>query len=313
MKPTQSIRSHLLSVIAIAALATTVGCGDDGGEVDVDASPDVDAAPQVMEVDLQFQALIGADPAACGQDFANIGTAGTTIRIADFRMFVSAIQLMDDGGNPVALTLEQDGIWQYEDTALLDFEDGTSDCSEVGTTETRTYVRGTVPMGTYNGVTFDLGVPFALNHQDTATAPSPFNLAAMQWNWQGGYKYLRADLRNEGIAPDNVWNIHLGATGCDSPSPADPPAEECAKPNRPTITLAAFDPASDVISLDLAALLANSDVSVNTLDTPPGCMSFPPDVDDCAQIFPDLGLSWDTGACDANCANQVLFSVAPGS
>jgi len=123
------------------------------------------------------------------------------------------------------------------------------------------------------------------------------------------YKYLRVDLLNENTPPANVWNIHLGATGCESPSPADPPAVDCAKPNRPEISIASFDPASDVVVADLASLLTGSDVSVNTMDTPPGCMSFPPDVTDCAMVFPNLGLSFDTGACDGDCAGQTFFTA----
>ena len=71
---------------------------------------------------------------------------------------------------------EQDGLWQYENVALLDFEDKTGGCRDVGTVETNAQVVGTVPEGDYTGLTFDLGVPFELNHIDASTAPSPLNV-----------------------------------------------------------------------------------------------------------------------------------------
>ncbi|MEM9488654.1 MAG: MbnP family copper-binding protein [Myxococcota bacterium] len=295
-------------MITLTALALSVGvaaCGDDGD--DDDGGDDAGQAT-TTDVELSFAARVGSAAAACGQEYPDIGTADTRISIKDLRMFISDVRLIGDSGE-VALELEQDGVWQYENVALLDFENASDACAEAGTTETNTAIRGTVPEGTYSGITFVLGVPFELNHQDSATAPSPFNLGAMQWNWQGGYKYLRVDLLNDNPAPGNAWNIHLGATGCESAGPTEAPASECARPNRPEYSFAAFDPTTEEVVMDLAAILDGSDVSINTLDTPPGCMSFPPDVDDCAQVFPSLGLSFDTGLCVEDCANQTLFTV----
>lgn len=49
--------------------------------------------------------------------------------------------------------------------------------------------------GRYTGLAFDMGVPFALNHADVTAAPSPLNIQALWWNWQGGYKFMRVDMR----------------------------------------------------------------------------------------------------------------------
>ena len=35
----------------------------------------------------------------------------------------------------------------------------------------------------------------------------------------------------------------------------------------------------------------------------------PADAADCAEVFPNLGLDWDTGACDGDCAAQTMFRV----
>jgi hypothetical protein len=97
---------------------------------------------------------------------------------------------------------------------------------------------------------------------------------------------------------------------CTSDGMTDPPAEECAHPNRATITIDSFDPAADTIQLDLAQVVASSDLTANTADTAPGCQSFPNDVNECGEVFASFGLDFDTGACDNDCADQTVFSKA---
>ena len=59
---------------------------------------------------------------------------------------------------------------------------------------------GSAPRASYSGVRFTMGVPFELNHGDPTVAPSPLNITAMFWNWQGGYKFLKADMNSTGLA-----------------------------------------------------------------------------------------------------------------
>lgn len=262
-----------------------------------------------MDVTLQFAARVGEQDAACGQSYDGIGSTDATITFRDLRFYVSNIRLVDDTDQEIELALEQDGTWQHENVALLDFEDGTDDCSEGTTDETRDVVVGTVPEGTYTGIRFDLGVPFALNHDDVALAPPPLNDPALFWVWAAGYKFLRIDLTNDNTPPDNAWNIHLGSQGCMSDGPTDPPDNACSRPGRPAIALDGFDPANDVIVADIAALLDGIDVNANTENSPPGCQSFMPDVDECTDLFPHFGLSWESGDCENGCADQTFFSV----
>lgn len=261
-----------------------------------------------MAITVDFAAKAGATDIACGSTYT-VGSQDTEVEIKDFRAFVSNIRLIDASGAEVPLALDQDTPWQTADVALLDFEDGSAACSETGTAETNSSVTGTAPEGDYTGIVFDLGVPFDLNHGDSATAPSPLNLVSLQWNWQGGYKFVRFDMSNDNAAPMNNWFLHLGSTGCESDGMATPPTTECAKPNRPTYRFEDFVPGTDTLVFDLADVLAASDVGTNTMDTPPGCMSFPADAVDCATVFPSLGLDWDTGACDGDCAGQQLIRV----
>ena len=156
----------------------------------------VEAQSETKEIAVDFEGWVGDEEFVCGESYEGIGVSESTITPSDFRFYVSDIALIDEDGNAVPLELEQDGKWQYQNTALLDFEDGTEACDN-GTTEVNTTVVGTVPEGDYQGLQFTMGVPEDLNHEDAAIAPSPLNLTSMWWNWQGGYKFLRVELETE--------------------------------------------------------------------------------------------------------------------
>ncbi|MGE3270255.1 MAG: MbnP family copper-binding protein [Chloroflexota bacterium] len=297
-------------------------------------APPAARADEMVPVTVNFRAMVGDQPFACGQRYT-LGSTGATVLPSDFRFYVSEIVLLDAAGNATPLTLEQDNKWQYENVALLDFEDKTGPCAN-GTSELRNIVVGTAPAGEYTGVRFSLGVPFALNHQDSTLAPSPLNLTSLFWTWQGGYKFFRVDLEPDRMAtgpmampkpageakPEGAaghgaaahaehgaaeasagWAIHLGSTGCQAASQIESPTG-CANPNRPTVELAPFEVGSSVVLVDLATLLANTNVEVNQPETAFGCMSAPND-GDCIGIMAALGLPFG----DAPAAGQTLFRV----
>lgn len=306
----------LRPLFLIPALTLAGACGDDGGgapdAAGIDASAvdaAVDAAPpdsggQVVNID--FAVKVGAEDASCGAAvYEDLGTASTAVTLDDIRFYVSSVSLLS-GDDEVPVALEQDGTWQYMDVALLDFEDGTAGCATNGNELMNTRVVGTVPPGSYDGIAFDLGVPYELNHEDLTAVPSPLNVAAMYWAWAIGRKFLRVDFA---VQDGDGWNVHLGSHMCDSPSPpSDPPATGCGKPNRARIVLSDFDPASDTVVLDLAELVASSDLSADGGGTP-GCQSFPDDEDDCTPLYPRLGLDFATGDCVDDCAGQSVFRV----
>ena len=133
------------------------------------ASP---VAAQTTPVSISLAAVVGARPFSCTESYEGIGTTDSTVRMTDFRFYVSNVRLTKADGSAVPLTLKQDGLWQLDDVALIDFEDATGACSN-GTPQTRTIIEGTAPAGSYTGVTFDLGLPFDKNHRDPAVQPSP--------------------------------------------------------------------------------------------------------------------------------------------
>lgn len=278
--------------------------GDSTGEDSTGAGADID-------VEIQFGTVVGEQEAMCGQTYEGIGAPGATIEILDLRFFVSNVRLVDDMGAEVPVALEDDGEWQYEGSALLDFEDGSAGCSENTTAETNTTVRGTVPDGTYTGIRFDVGLPFEHNHLNADEAPPPLNTTAMFWNWAAGYKFAKIDISNGNPAPNNRWNFHLGSQGCDNgdAGPTVPPEQPCSRPGKPAIALDGFDPLTGSVVLDLEALYNGVDINADTPMTPPGCMSFLPDVNECTDLFPNVGLTWETGDCVDGCSGQTVFSA----
>lgn len=263
-----------------------------------------------LDAEIQFAVRVGDTDAACGMTYDNVGSSDATIGFFDLRFYVSNVRLVDGDGAQTPLVLTDDDEWQSETIALLDFEDGTGDCSENTTAETNTVLAGTVPAGEYTGIRFDLGIPFDENHLNADEADPPLNQTAMFWNWAAGYKFVKIDLVNENAAPANRWNFHLGSQACDNAmgGPTVPPDEECGRPGRPAIAVDGFDPLTGTVVLDIAALLSGVDVNVDTMDTAPGCMSFMPDVNECEDLYPNLGLDWTSGDCEGGCAGQTAFS-----
>lgn len=279
----------------------------------------VQAQTDTEEIAINFEAWVGEREFACGESYDSVGVGESSITPTDFRFYVSQVALINEAGNVIPLELEQDGKWQYQNVALLDFEDGTNGCDN-GTAETRTTIVGTVPEDDYKSLQFTLGIPQELNHDDATIAPSPLNLTSLWWNWLGGYKFLRVDLDTEQAianvgevgetlqvsdhgskgghgadsnhqgdhhASSNSYLIHLGSTGCTDSAQSN--LFGCTNPNRVNVMLEDFDSAKNVVIADLAELLAQSDLSTNQANTPNGCMSSPDD-GDCMPILQNLNL-----------------------
>lgn len=259
-------------------------------------------SPQTAQaVELKFAAQINGQPFACGQRYEGVGSTRSTITPSDFRMYVSEVKLVRQDGSTVPVQLAQDGVWQQQSVALLDFENGAGPCRN-GTEATNTSVRGQVPAGEYTGVELTVGVPFAQNHQDPTVAPAPLNSTAMFWNWQGGYKFIKFDTASSGISTDKPaaanamgpvtrYSVHLGSTACAGESKTQAPSA-CQNPNRMTVRFDGFDLRKNTVVADMGAVLAQANVDVNAKGTSPGCMSFPKD-GDCPPVMQALGLAYD--------------------
>jgi uncharacterized repeat protein (TIGR04052 family) len=256
---------------------------------------------RLQKVKLNFAAEVDGQAFACGKQYPAIGTSRSTVTPSDFRFYVSEVQFLTSDGRAVPLQLDQDGTWQLENIALLDFEDATGPCRN-GTTGVNTAVRGELTAGHYTGVRFILGIPFTRNHGDPTVSPAPLNNTAMFWNWQGGYRFLKFDTTSSAIktekqgtasahGPLTRYSVHLGSTACAGASKTEAPSA-CQNPNRITVEFRNFDPAKHSIVADIARVLAGANVDVNAPQTPPGCMSFAKD-GDCPPVMGALGLAYD--------------------
>jgi uncharacterized repeat protein (TIGR04052 family) len=236
-------------------------------------------------VRVRFKAVVGSEDLACGRNYRGIGTTKSTITPRDFRFYVYGIRLVDSAGKEVPLQLDQDEKWQLDDVALLDFENASGACGN-GTPDTHVEVTGTALGKAYQGIRFTLGVPFAKNHTDLTAMPSPLNLTALAWSWNAGRKFARLDFSSTGVP--RGYAIHLGSTACTPNETRATVPTQCANSNRAEVELPVFDPARDVVIVDLAALLKDSNV-----DAPgehmSGCMSGP-DTPACGPLFLNLGL-----------------------
>lgn len=80
-------------------------------------------------------------------DTAIAGVKNTQPEFTDVRMYISEIELLDDDGAATPLELIQDGKWQYQNVALLDFETGTDSCAN-GNEALNNQITGQVPKAT---------------------------------------------------------------------------------------------------------------------------------------------------------------------
>lgn len=252
------------------------------------------AQTPAQPVEIRFEARVGKEPARCDRAYTGVGKVNAGMRLQDLRVYVSALRLLGADGREVPVTLTPDGQWQSDQVALLDFENRTGNCN--GNAATNTVVHGKVPAGTYRGLVFEIGVPRGINHQDPTLASPPLNVTALTWPWRYGYKFTTIDLETSGgvAGPNHAtgFSIHIGSTDCGEGKPTSPPSTPCGNSNRPTYRLEGFDPKSSKVVLDLGALLAETDITVNAPKTASGCMSGPGDAD-CTAIMNRLGLPFD--------------------
>lgn len=223
-----------------------------------------------VTIDVPFEARWGAGQARC----VDGDTTGFALR--DLRFFVHDVRLVAEDGRAVVTDMVPDGIFQTARVALLDFENGRGSCAG-GTARTHTHVRVRAPRGSYTGIRFRVGVPFAENHADAALAEGPLTAGTLHWGWRGGYKFVRF----EASSGESTYRVHLGSTGCEG---AIARITRCGRANRPRVALSGFWPRRVVaLHLDRLAEAAGADC-MGTTDG------------DCRPAFASLGLDLTTGA-----------------
>ena len=248
-----------------------------------------------QQVTIQFRAAVGTEPFACGQTYANQGTAATSVTPRDFRFYVQDLRLIDAAGQEVPVTLDVRSPWQAATVALLDFENGQGSCVGSGDVGTNTMITGTVPAGQYTGVAFRNGVPEDLNHDDPTTLPALLRAPQMQWSWLTGFRFVKANLMQVGGAAAQQA-AETGATGCSG----DPGQGTvvCTRPNRNNVVLTGFNPATNVIVADIAPIFASFNLSQTNECHGTGTV--------CGPMYTATGVNSTTGAA---LATQAVYRV----
>ena len=256
--------------------------------------------------------LIGAFSAACeaprqpveisfvlDYEGAEIGcdNAKSTTVLTDMRVYIHALELIDQAGQRLAVELLPDALWQNDAVALLDFEDGSASCVN-GSEQTNRTIRGQYITSDSDlaGLSFRVGVPATINHHDPTIAEAPLTYTSMHWHWASGYKFLSAGVATEN---DAYW-LHLGSSRCAGTIGN---IEGCKSSNRPSVLLQNFDPERDVVSIDLGRLFAGIDL-IDGVAT--DCSSGPIEKT-CDAPFDALGIDTSDGS---TARNTEVFGVA---
>ena len=248
---------------------------------------------------INFSAKIGTETFSCATaTYSGLGSgANDTITQKDFRFYIHDVKLSGSNGTDYSLSLNQDGIWQYNSVVLLDFEDGTGNCTgtTAPTTGTNSQVKCSVEMPSgvsITGIKFKLGVPLSLNHNDRASAPAPLNNTGLYWAWSSGYKFARLDFDSQRFdgnpdATTAAFNIHLGSTRCNASGTTA--STSCTDENRPEISLTYTE--GQTVVADLKKLLEDTDLATANAAGAPGCMSGNNDPE-CRSVLNNFGINF---------------------
>lgn len=170
--------------------------------------------------------------------------ASDPFQIHQFQFFVSNLTVTRKGQNYEAQLLKND--FQIQNTALLSL------VMEDDKLQNRS-IEVVLPFELQLGdvLAFDMGVPFAINHENPLTQPPPLNRPDMFWSWQLGHKFLRVDMTSQ----YDSWAFHLGSLGCKSPSRVRAPKERCAEPNVTKHSVTITDNLQGAVHFNFAELI----------------------------------------------------------
>lgn len=265
-------------------------------------------------VTVAFKTLVNGAETKCGSVHADVGNGvQRDFELRDFRFYIADLQLRGSAGSAAVQLARSDDDTIYQDAshsvALLGHATGC-DATVASRREVR-LLHGAAAAGSYDQLCFKLGVPFELNHLDTATSASPLNVTAMAWSWLSGHKFLRIDGVGDADGARQNFFVHLGSTGCTNGTGENgkPPAGACAQPNLAEICLDYAEiAAGHAVHVDAGAILAEVDIATNTAMTAPGCMSGTTDPE-CLTILPKLGLDYSYNGQIIPAQPQALFGI----
>ncbi len=227
-----------------------------------------------QQISIEFDVAFNGEAIGCDSELP--------VALTDLRFFIHDLELTAVDGAVIPARLPRDSAWQNGVVAFIDLENGQGGCDD-GTPEANprvvAEVAGNVDLETLRELQFTLGVPFELNHDNPLEAAPPLDDASMHWHWRSGYKFLRAGVETEG---DGFW-FHLGSTACQGTTGN---ISGCDSPNRPRVELAAFNPQTDSVVIDIGRLFNGVDLEDGVTSD---CSSGPTE-ESCPAVLATLGL-----------------------
>lgn len=254
-----------------------------------------DTTNVMLPVTIRFVAQVNGLAFDCRKAYANVGQTRAIWQPKDFRMYVHDVQLVRASGEAVPIALQQDGLFQKGNVALLDFEDGAGNCVH-GTAQTHTQIQGTIlSHHDYVGLRFILGVPFENNHQVARAALPPFDQPNLYTDRRNGYKFLCIEGRVDKTFEHSVWLM-----SSDCMLEREGYISGCKATNEVAIELPRFNADTQVVVADIGRLFEKSVLqSVHRKSARRGKKSVPingchsePNNSDCRPIFSQLGIAW---------------------
>jgi uncharacterized repeat protein (TIGR04052 family) len=198
--------------------------------------------------------------------------------VSELAMFFS--QFSVNNGKSIIL---DDNDWQSQQVALIrynvDCKQSTGNMSLVGVIEGIEGIDGIGGVGGIDGIggvggidgvdaikaqtplslSFNVGVPFAINHQNPLIQASPLNDSSMFWAWRNGYKFIRWDMQN---AAGDPWSFHLGSVGCVSAAMVRGPRAPCAQANLTAVDIVLPSNSIQVLDVPESNDLAKSNAAI---------------------------------------------------
>ncbi len=157
----------LTAVALMAASSVFTGCKDDEDETPT-PTPNTE-----QKLSFHLHSMVGTSAASYGVEYLH--TSGRKFNIADFRYYISNIVLIKNDGSQLPLT-------------------GKVILVNPATNE---YELSQVPVGSYKGFTFMLGLDSAANHSDPTTYPAsnPLSIQSpgIHWDWNSGYIFMKVE------------------------------------------------------------------------------------------------------------------------
>ena len=212
---------------------------------------------QVGASQLAFTLMLNGQPISCSDPAEGVIVDGQHWQLDQLKLFVHDLSIQQ-GDKSKNIELTTNG-WQAHQVGLVSLEPECGGSKIENNEETNHALVFKIPVDLQNAesLSFRLGVPFELNHQNPLTQPSPLNLPLMFWSWQMGHKFVRWDMSND----IDTWSFHLGSLGCESASVVRSPAQPCSEPNVVSVTLDSPKSNANEVHIHLDRIIQNIKLS----------------------------------------------------